>query len=59
MGLLLWWLSPNIEQWFTWNWHKRALYLTFLLAASIVSYLMCLRVIGVRLKHFRSTPSLS
>lgn len=51
-GLMLW-LSPDVFIWLAWPWQQRVLHLAFLLTVAVASYLLCLRISGLRLRHFR------
>ncbi len=53
MFALLFWLTPKISLWFSWHWQQRILHLVFLLLTSMIIYLVCLRLVGLRLWDFR------
>lgn len=53
MAALLYFLSPKAITWFEWDWQQRVLHLSALLLLGIVSYLLCLGISGLRLRHFR------
>tara|TARA_R110000868_G_scaffold410505_2_gene698766 strand:+ start:15272 stop:16810 length:1539 start_codon:yes stop_codon:yes gene_type:complete len=54
MAIVLWLGTADLQQWFTWHWSQRALHLFVILIAAITTYLLTLRVSGLRLKHLRS-----
>ncbi len=45
--------SPSENQWLMESWQWRVWHLTGLLFASIVIYFLCLRIMGLKIKHFR------
>ncbi len=50
---LLAWLTPSLFFWIQWGWHRRVLYLVFLIVASMIVYFGALGVSGLRLRDFR------
>lgn len=52
MALLLIALNPQQATWSHWHWHYRIGYLLFLLVLAVMSYLICLRISGLRLRDF-------
>lgn len=53
---LLYWLNPPADVWFSWSWRQRLPHLLELLAVAIVSYIVCLGLMGLRLRDFRGRP---
>jgi putative peptidoglycan lipid II flippase len=52
VGLIAW-LSPPSAIWINWPWQQRIGHLVGLLLGSMLAYFTCLRLMGLRLKHFR------
>ncbi len=59
MGLLLYWIAPELADWENWQWFQRGWHLLLLISVAIVSYLASLRLMGVKLRDFRGTPRVS
>ncbi len=53
MGLGLWWLSPDWQDWLAWGVWTRVQWLTLLVVAGAAIYFAWLAATGVRLRHFR------
>lgn len=54
MGLVIFLLAGPILPWLNWSIFKRILHLCLVLISGILSYFLVLRVLGIRLRHFRS-----
>jgi len=50
---LIAWFSPPSSVWVNWPWQQRVVHLLALLLGSIALYFACLRLMGLKLRHFR------
>ncbi len=50
---LLAWFSPPVAEWLSWSWQPRVWHLGLLLLMAMVSYIVCLRISGLKLRDFR------
>lgn len=53
MGLVLYWLMGNAQEWFAWSTWQRVWELTILCGAGIVVYFVVLMAMGLRLHQFK------
>lgn len=54
LAAFLWWFAGSIDTWMHWHWYQRFFHVFILGISSIVVYLACLWVSGIRLKDFRA-----
>ncbi|HEY9036576.1 MAG TPA: murein biosynthesis integral membrane protein MurJ [Pseudomonadales bacterium] len=53
MAAVILWMTPAMEQWFTWDWHHRVARLLGICVAGVLVYFAGLRLAGFRLTDFR------
>ncbi|MFD2192174.1 murein biosynthesis integral membrane protein MurJ [Pistricoccus aurantiacus] len=53
LGLGLWWLTPNWQNWLGWDLFTRVAWLSVLVAGGVLVYFAWLAAWGVRVRHFR------
>jgi putative peptidoglycan lipid II flippase len=53
MALVIFWMVPTIEQWFTWGWQQKVLEMALLVCAGIGVFVLALVVTGMRMRHLR------
>lgn len=50
MAAVLLWQTPTTSQWLMWHWTQRLLHLLLLITIAIITYIVSLRITGLRLK---------
>lgn len=53
MGMLLWWLTPELSQWLAFSLGERVLNLSYLIIGAVVAYFSSLWLTGLRYAHMR------
>ncbi len=54
MVIFLFYFSPPMSHWFSWNWHYRVPFLFGLVCAGVVVYMAMLYIMGFRLHEFKT-----
>jgi putative peptidoglycan lipid II flippase len=52
MGLVIYFMLPQLDAWAEWRWHKRLLELGWMILPAILCYASMLWIMGFRRQHF-------
>lgn len=55
LAAFLWWMPADTTTWLTWHWLQRFIHIAMLGVSSIILYLGCLYIGGIRLRDFKAT----
>lgn len=53
LAIVLWWGGGHLTTWLNWHWQQRFLHIVLLGVASVVIYMGCLWLTGMRLRDFK------
>jgi putative peptidoglycan lipid II flippase len=56
LGLFLYWAPAALSVWLSWHWQQRFLHILFLGVISIIIYISCLWISGLRFRDLKAMP---
>jgi putative peptidoglycan lipid II flippase len=54
MSIVVLWLAKDPDQWLAWEWERRALEISLVVAAGVAAYLGAHLAAGTRFRHLRA-----